>query len=113
MSSKRPQHPEVLAAELHRLIDEAEALFESAGIDDEKLSDLRGRVNDTIAQARQRLAELEESTLARGRRAVTATTQWVRTNPWTSIAIGGGVGLIVGTALWMHSNSSAALSTED
>ena len=72
-----------------------------------RLGDLKERVNQTIGAAREKLADLEQEARQRGRRAAAATESWVRSNPWAALAIGAGIGLIVG-ALIMRSGPAAA-----
>ena len=74
----------------------------AAGADSATLGDLKDRVNQTIEAAREKLADIEQEARQRGRRAAAATESWVRSNPWAALAIGAGVGLIVG-ALIMRS----------
>ena len=90
---------DAMAAELRRIIEQAEALMGAAGADAATLGDLKERVNDTIEAAREKLADQEQE--ARHR-----TESWVRSNPWAALAIGAGIGLIAG-ALIMRSVPSA------
>jgi ElaB/YqjD/DUF883 family membrane-anchored ribosome-binding protein len=89
---------EALAAELRRVVEEAEELLGSAA-DSVTLGALRDRVTETIDLARGKLADLEQEALRRGRRAAAATESWVRTNPWAALAIGAGIGLIAGALI--------------
>jgi len=93
---------DAMAAELRRIIEQAEQLMGAAGADSATLGDLKDRVNQTIEAAREKLADIEQEARQRGRRAAAATESWVRSNPWAALAIGAGVGLIVG-ALIMRS----------
>jgi ElaB/YqjD/DUF883 family membrane-anchored ribosome-binding protein len=89
---------EALAAELRRVVEEAEELLGSAA-DSVTLGALRDRVTETIGLAREKLADLEREARQRGRRAAAATESWVRTNPWAALAIGAGIGLIAGALI--------------
>src|SRR5580692_8530175 len=102
---------EALAAELRRIVEQAEELMAAAGADGATLGALKDRVNETIGSAREKLGELEKEARQRGRRAV-ATESWVRSNPWAALAIGAGIGLIVG-ALVMRSGPSAGTGYDD
>jgi ElaB/YqjD/DUF883 family membrane-anchored ribosome-binding protein len=93
---------DAMAAELRRIIEQAEQLMGAAGADRATLGDLKDRVNLTIEAAREKLADIEQEARQRGRRAAAAAESWVRSNPWAALAIGAGVGLIVG-ALIMRS----------
>jgi len=103
---------EALAAELRRIVEQAEQLLAAAGADGATLGALKDRVNETISSAREKLAELEQDARVRGRRAAVATESWVRANPWAALAIGAGIGLIVG-ALVMRSGPPPAADEPD
>jgi len=95
-----------MAAELRRIIEQAERLMGAAGADSATLGDLKDRVNLTIEAAREKLADIEQEARQRGRRAAAATESWVRNNPWAALAIGAGVGILVG-ALIMRISQAA------
>src|SRR5580698_10503117 len=97
---------DALAAELRRIVAEAEQLMDAAGADPATLGELKDRVNQTIGAAREKLADLEQDARQRGRQAAVATESWVRSNSWAALAIGAGIGLIVG-ALIMRSGPGA------
>ncbi len=103
---------DAMAAELRRIIEQAEQLMAAAGADNATLGALKDRVNDTIDSARAKLADLEREARLRGRRAAAATETWVQANPWAALAIGAGVGLIVG-ALIMRSGPAPSPGYED
>jgi ElaB/YqjD/DUF883 family membrane-anchored ribosome-binding protein len=90
---------DALAAELRRIVEQAEQLMEAAGADNPSLGDLKDRVNDTIEAARAKLADLQLEARQRGRSAAAATESWIRSNPWAAVAIGAGVGLLVGALI--------------
>ncbi|HTY49626.1 MAG TPA: DUF883 family protein [Steroidobacteraceae bacterium] len=91
---------DAMAEELRRIVEQAESLLASAGTQgDAALDSLRARVNDTLGAARARLSDLEQEAHLAGRRAASATESWVRSNPWAALAIGAGIGLIVGAVL--------------
>jgi len=90
---------DALAAELRRIVAQAEQLMAAAGADQVVLGGLKDRVNDTIEAARDKLTDLQQQARQRGRGAAVATESWIRANPWAAVAIGAGVGLIVGALL--------------
>jgi ElaB/YqjD/DUF883 family membrane-anchored ribosome-binding protein len=106
MTPQDPSGADALAAELRRIVEQAEQLMEAAGAENVTLGGLKDRVNDTIEAAREKLVDLQEEARLRGRSAALATESWIRLNPWAAVAIGAGVGLIVG-ALLMRSGPSA------
>jgi ElaB/YqjD/DUF883 family membrane-anchored ribosome-binding protein len=103
---------EALAAELRRILEQAEQLMGAAGADGAALGALKDRVNQTIDAARTRLADLEQSARQRGRHAAAATESWVRSNPWAALAIGAGIGLIVGALIMRSGPAPGADDTE-
>ena len=64
---------DAMAAELRRIIEQAEQLMNAAGGDSASLGALKDRVNETIDSARAKLAELEREARQRGRRAAAVT----------------------------------------
>jgi ElaB/YqjD/DUF883 family membrane-anchored ribosome-binding protein len=103
---------DALAAELRRIIEQAEQLMSAAGADNATLGELKDRVDDTIEAARAKLAELEQEARRRGRRAAALTASWVQANPWAALAIGAGVGLLIG-ALIMRGGPAPSPGLED
>jgi ElaB/YqjD/DUF883 family membrane-anchored ribosome-binding protein len=89
-----------LAEELRNVVNQAEALLQAIGQDrDEALETLRERVHESIDTARARLAGLEEQATRATQRAAVAAESWVRENPWTAVAIGASLGLLIGALL--------------
>ncbi len=85
-----------LADELRNVVSQAEELLRAIGDDgDAAMAALRERVHASIDTARMRLGDLEQEA---GRMTHQAET-YVRENPWTVVAIGAGVGLLLGGLL--------------
>lgn len=79
------------------LLSEGEALFKSATSGgDIALAAARDKFKEQLSSAKARYAELEEVTVKQAKRAAAVTDDYVHGNPWTSIAVAGGVGLLVG-----------------
>ena len=112
MTYQDSRSAEALAAELRRIVEQAEQLLGTVGVDGDQLGALRDRVNDTVSQARDKLADLEREARASGKRAAAATETWVRANPWTALAIGAGIGLIIGAVLLGRGGPGAADDTD-
>jgi ElaB/YqjD/DUF883 family membrane-anchored ribosome-binding protein len=98
MTQTDPSDSEALAAELRRIVEEAEELLGAAG-ESVTLGGLKDRVNETLGSARDKLADLEQEARQRGRRAAAVTESWLQTNPWAALAIGAGIGLVVGALI--------------
>lgn len=112
MTERDTSSADAMAAELRRIIEQAEQLMAAAGADNATLGALKDRVNETIDSARAKLAELEQEARLRGRRAAAATETWVQANPWAALAIGAGVGLIIG-ALIMRGSPAPSPGFDD
>jgi ElaB/YqjD/DUF883 family membrane-anchored ribosome-binding protein len=82
------------------LLQEGEALFKSAtGGGNQALAAARDQFREQLAMAKDRYCELQDATVKQARHAATATDEYVHGNPWTSIAVAGGVGLLVGVLI--------------
>lgn len=99
-----------LAEELRNVMRQAEKLVTALGEDrDAALVELREHVGIALAEAKKRLSKFEEH--ARNLQdtagaAVDATSAamdtYVRENPWTAVAVGAAIGLILGS--WLASD---------
>lgn len=88
---------EKLVEELQELLTDVDKLFrQAAAAGGEEAQHLRQRAEGVLAQAADRFAAMEKDLLRRGREAAHATDDWVHENPWTSIGIGAGIGVLVG-----------------
>ena len=58
--------------------------------------DLRSRVQARLHQAEAELVRLQEVAVAKAKAAGHATDEFVHENPWKSIGISAGIGLLVG-----------------
>lgn len=86
-----------LMADLRLVVADAEELLRTtAGQAGEGAAELRDKVSATLARARASLADAQESALARARAAGRAADDYVHDNPWRSIGIAAGFGLLVG-----------------
>jgi len=102
-----------LAAELRNVVHQAEQLLHAISEDsDAAVGALRDRVNDAVGTAKARLADLEGQASRTAQKASIAADVYVRENPWTSVAIGAGVGLILGAILGNMLTSSRTPTEE-
>ena len=86
-----------VVSDFKALLSEGEALFRSAtGGGNEALVAARDKFREQLATAKSRYCELQDATVQQAKRAATVTDEYVHGNPWTSIAVAGGVGLLVG-----------------
>lgn len=86
-----------VVSDFKALLSEGEALFKSAtGSGDQAIAAARDQFKQQLATAKARYAELQNATVQQARRAAAVTDEYVHGNPWTSMAVAGGVGLLVG-----------------
>jgi ElaB/YqjD/DUF883 family membrane-anchored ribosome-binding protein len=57
------------------------------------------RATESLRQARDRLQSMEQELVAQARDAARETDRYVRQNPWQSIGIAAGVGLLIGVLI--------------
>jgi len=101
--------PEI-AEELRNVVDHAEALLSALGDGgDAALAALRERVYASIDAARSRLTDLEEQAERAGSRLGAVAGEWIEENPWAAVAIGAGVGFVVGVMLARRGRAPAAV----
>lgn len=86
-----------LIEEFHTLIADTERLLkhtqETAG---EQTEELRSKINENIAKAREMLKESEGTVRDQSQAAIQCTEEYVQTHPWQSIGIAAGVGFLFG-----------------
>jgi ElaB/YqjD/DUF883 family membrane-anchored ribosome-binding protein len=94
-----------LAEELRKVVDQAEELLRAIGEDgSEVVSTLRARVYDAVDTAKTRLADLEEQAAGVTDRAASSVESYIRDNPWTTVGMAVGVGLLIGALLTRSSD---------
>jgi ElaB/YqjD/DUF883 family membrane-anchored ribosome-binding protein len=86
-----------LLADLRLVVSDAEELLRStAGQAGEGAAELRDKVKASLARARDGLAEAQDAALSKAKAAGRAADDYVHDNPWRSIGIAAGVGVVVG-----------------
>ncbi|HEY5808183.1 MAG TPA: DUF883 family protein [Povalibacter sp.] len=88
---------EQLVADLKVVLGDAEALLKATSAQTgEKIQEVRARAEQSLRQARERMVEVEEEALRRARELADATEEYVRENPWQSVGVAAGIGLVLG-----------------
>jgi len=86
-----------LKDDVRQVIADVEKLLKAtAGQAGERVGEARSRAEKTLHNARRRLEDLEDDTIARARHAVGEADRYVRDNPWQSIGIAAGLAFVVG-----------------
>jgi ElaB/YqjD/DUF883 family membrane-anchored ribosome-binding protein len=89
-----------LLADLKTVMSDAEALLRATSAQTgEKIQEVRARAEESLRQAKARLSSIEDEALRRAREVADATDEYVRENPWQSVGIAAGVGLLLGLLL--------------
>lgn len=89
-----------LVEDLKVVMHDAEALIRATSNQTgEKLQEVRARAEESLRQAKVRLTQMEEDAMKRAREVAQATEEFVRENPWQSVGIAAGMGLLVGLLL--------------
>lgn len=89
-----------LVADLKTVMRDAEALLKATSTQTgERIQEVRARAEESLQQARARLNEVEQDAVRRAQEVADATETYVRDNPWQSVGIAAGVGLLVGLLL--------------
>jgi len=76
--------------------DAEELLCATASEAGGKAADLRARIQARLADAKVQIADAETVIIDKAKRAGRAADDYVHDNPWRSVGIAAGVGLIVG-----------------
>jgi len=88
---------EKLAKDLKIVISDAEELLRAtASQAGEKVAAARDKVQDSVHQARAKLAEVEDVIIDNGKRAARVADEYVHDHPWRAVGIAAGVALIIG-----------------
>ncbi|MGA0609020.1 DUF883 family protein [Caldimonas sp. KR1-144] len=88
---------EKLMADLRTVVADAEALLQAtAGQAGESAAEMRDKVKASLARAKANLGQLERDALERAKAAGRAADEYVHENPWRSIGIAAGIGLVIG-----------------
>ena len=88
---------EKLAADLKTVIADAEELLLlTSSQTGDKVAELRVRMSDNLRAARYKLEDAEAAIRDKAREAARATDDYVHENPWRSIGVAAGAGLLVG-----------------
>lgn len=97
MSEMTATQKDKLMADLRLVMADAEALLAAtAGEAGDSVAELRSRVQATLAHARTSLIETQAAVVDKAKAAARATDEYVHDNPWKSIGVAAGVGLLVG-----------------
>ncbi len=93
-------HVDLIASDVRALVREAQALFgAAAALTGEKAEQLRARAMALLDSALTRAHVTEQRALERGKQLAHDADGYVRDNPYRTIAVAAGVGLLFGMVL--------------
>jgi ElaB/YqjD/DUF883 family membrane-anchored ribosome-binding protein len=88
---------EQLLQDVRQVLSSTEDLLHAAGDEGgDKARELRERVSKNLRLAKERLVDVEQAMVGKAKAAAKVTDQYVHENPWKSIGIAAGVGLLLG-----------------
>jgi ElaB/YqjD/DUF883 family membrane-anchored ribosome-binding protein len=86
-----------LVSDLRALIGDAEELLRAtASQAGEQVSVLRKRIEESLKEGKETLADAEEVLFDTTKDAAEAASTYIQKNPWSAIGIAAGVGLVLG-----------------
>ncbi|MDR2240171.1 MAG: YqjD family protein [Zoogloeaceae bacterium] len=97
MSEMTEVNKQKLISDLKVVVTDAEEILKAtAGQAGEKMADLRAKLQDRLASARENLADAQAAMVERTKQVARATDDYVHDNPWRSVGIAAGIGFFVG-----------------
>src|SRR5262249_30452460 len=88
---------EKLMQDVKIVISDAEELLRAtASQAGEKVSAAREKVQESLHQAKVKLAEAEDVLIDKGKQAAKVTDEYVHDHPWRAVGIAAGIGLLIG-----------------
>ena len=89
-----------LVSDLKNVMNNAEALLKATSAQTgDRIQEVRARAEQSLQEARARMDEIEKEALRTAREMADATEEYVRENPWQSVGVAAGVGLLLGLLL--------------
>jgi ElaB/YqjD/DUF883 family membrane-anchored ribosome-binding protein len=100
-----PVTKEQLVEEFNTVVAQTEQLLKTvADAGGERAGALRGSVEQSLAKAKERLRELQQSATDQTHAAMETADEYVHDNPWQAVGIAAGVGAVVGLVLGLSLN---------
>ena len=95
--NENPANRDKLVQDMKVVIADAEDLLRAtANQAGEKIAVARERIQDSLHQAKVKLAEAEAMVTERAKQAARYTDEYVHENPWRAIGAAAGIGLLLG-----------------
>jgi ElaB/YqjD/DUF883 family membrane-anchored ribosome-binding protein len=97
MNEAKAVNKDRLIADMKVVVSDAEELLRAtASQAGDKMTELRGKIQDNLAHARASLADAQAAMVDKAKEVGHATDEYVKDNPWKSVGIAAGIGFVVG-----------------
>ena len=97
MSEAKAVNRDRFIADMKLVVADAEELLRvTASQAGDKVTELRGKIQENLAHARASLAEAQGVVVDKAKQAGRAADDYVHDNPWRSVSIAAGIGVVVG-----------------
>jgi len=97
MTAETQEARDQLIEDFKKVIEDAEELLKATANETSgKIGQVRERAEANLREARRKLQAMENDLITQTRAAARATDQLVHNNPWQSVAIAAGIGLLLG-----------------
>lgn len=91
---------EQLLADMRVVVGDLESMLKAtANSADQEVRALADRLRERLGAAKARLVDAEHAVLEKGRQIARSTDDYVHENPWTSIGVAAGIGLLLGIVI--------------
>ena len=91
---------EQIISDMRVVVGDLESMLKAtANSADADVRALSERLRDRLAVAKARLLDAEHAMLERGRQIARSTDDYVHQNPWSSIGVAAGIGLLLGVVI--------------
>jgi ElaB/YqjD/DUF883 family membrane-anchored ribosome-binding protein len=88
---------EKLISDVKVVLNDAEELLKAAAVSTgERATELREKAAEVLSLAKDRVHDLHDTMLEKGKQAARATDDFVHDHPWKSVGIAAGVGFLIG-----------------
>lgn len=89
-----------LKEDLQAVMRDAEALLKvTANQAGEKIQEARAHAEESLRQARERLAKMQGDVLEQAHAAAQGAEEYVKKNPWQALGVAAAIGLVLGLLL--------------
>jgi ElaB/YqjD/DUF883 family membrane-anchored ribosome-binding protein len=89
-----------LMEDMQTVVRDAEALLKAtAAQTGEKVQEVRARTEESLRMAKARLSEVQDDAMKRAGLLADEAEEYVRENPWQSVGVAAGIGLLLGVLM--------------